>query len=209
MTGRTRRHTRISANRLRYRMSTLRTMAVLAMHTRPLPSHVTPKTPRCILRSLHHPHRPLDVLRRLHRMSRCQTQLPRRRIPAQTLFHPSLSILENRRPRIVPCPKQPGQCKHSLHPILRDRHTRLVKCVTSPTPLPQRLPRKPLAVISLQRQRMPRLTLHLNLVLVTRRTTQRYCCSENKSCCVARSFAEIRLTAANSRAASALRPIPW
>ena len=127
MTGRTSRNTRISPYRLRHRMPALHSVAVLTMHSRPLASHMTPKTPRRILWRLHHPHRPLKILRRLQRMSRRQTQLPRRRIPAQSLLHPSLAILENRRPRKVPSPKQPRESEHPLHAILHNLYTRVIK----------------------------------------------------------------------------------
>ncbi len=107
--------------------------------------------------------------------------------------------------RLVPGPEHP--LNYRLHPLasVGYRHALVGIRVYRPALLSQRLTCKANPVIRAKRLRMQ----PAELVLMTRCAPERYCDSENKSCCVASSLAESRFTAANSRAASAFRPSAW
>lgn len=206
MTRRAQRHAPIPLHRLLLlRMIRPIAMTRLAMHSGPLPSHVTPKTSPLVLRALHNAERRVDRPRRLRRMSRRQAQPLRPGIVAHAMFDGSPVDLQHRRQRKMPRAEQPLN-RHFAHVVAATNRNAFVRIrVLGAAAFAQCLAREERTVVRLQRCRMPRLRL---LDMALRAVRRRYCCagSENKSNCRERCFSVISFTRANTRAASVLRP---
>lgn len=138
-----------------------------------------------------------------------EAQLAGRGIPAETGLHPFIPIAKYGRAGIVPCAKQPGQRDRFRPTVSLNGDALCVEAVARPAALGESLSRESFAIIGFERERVASFSLLRDDARVARRATERYCCSENKSCCVASSLADSRLTAAKAFAASALRPRLW
>ncbi len=122
------------------------------------------------------------------------------------MLHPTAIHREHRRAREMPGAEQPRDGKGPRFPAPFKAKLFAIKAIDRPAALAQGLAGEAFPVIGLQRQSVARLALQGDAVSMAGSAAERYCSSENKSCCAESCLADMRLTAANSRSASGLRP---